>query len=107
MASEEVQLQVAVEQAQSELERQKIALGKKIAAAEGALAEAHVHHDNKERLLLTGQGDELVDAVYAVLDRLGFGVVDVDKKRAEEDRERGGRPRPKLEDLRVFDPEPF
>ena len=105
MTREELQLQVAVEQAQAELERQQIELGEKIAAAESALAEAQAHHDNKERILLTGQGDELVDAVHSILDVLGFGVENVDKKRAAEDRESGGRPRPKLEDLRVTDPD--
>lgn len=105
MTCEEQQLQAAVDQAQAELERQKIELGEKIAAAESALAEAQVHHDNKERVLLTGQGDELVDAVLWLLDGLGFDVEDVDKKRAAEDREKGGMPRPKLEDLRVTDPD--
>jgi hypothetical protein len=105
MTREELELQVAVEQAQAELEQQQIELGEKIAAAESALAEAQARHDNKERILLTGQGDELVDAVHSMLDRLGFDVEDVDKKRATEDRERGGMPRPKLEDLRVTDPD--
>jgi hypothetical protein len=105
MTREELQLKVAVEQAQAELEQQQVALGKKIAAAESALAEAQARTDNRERILLTGQGDELVDAVHSMLNRLGFDVVDVDKKRAAEDRERGGTPRPKLEDLQVSDPE--
>lgn len=103
MTREELQLQVAVEQAQAELERQQVELGEKIAAAESALAEAQARHDIKERILLTGQSDELVDAVHSMLDGLGFDVEDVDKKRAAEDRETGGMPRPKLEDLRVTD----
>lgn len=104
MTHEEVQLQAAVQEAQAELERQNIELGKKIAAAESVLAEARVRHDNAERVVLTGQGDELVDAVFSLLDALDFDVEDVDKKRAAEGLERGGRPRPKLEDLRVTDP---
>jgi hypothetical protein len=105
MTREELQLQAAVEKAQAELERQQIELGEKIAAAESALAEAQARHDDEERILLTGQDDELVDAVHSALEGLGFDVEDIDKKRAEEDRERGGRPRPKLEDLRVTDPD--
>jgi hypothetical protein len=105
MTCEELQLQVAVEEAQAELERQQIELGEKITAAESALAEAQARHDGEERILLTGQGEELAGAVHTMLDRLGFEVEDVDKKRAAEDLERGGTPRPKLEDLRVSDPE--
>jgi hypothetical protein len=105
MTREELQLQVAVEEAQAELERQHIELGEKIAAAESAIAEAQARHDDQERILLTGQSYELVDAVHSMLDGLGFDVEDVDTKRAAEDRERGGRPRPKLEDLRVTDPD--
>ena len=105
MTREELQLQVAVEQVQAELEQQQVELGEKIAAAESALAEAQARHDTRERILLTGQGDELVDAVHSMLGRLGFDVEDVDKKRAAEDRESRSRPRPKLEDLQVSDPE--
>jgi hypothetical protein len=104
MTREELQLQVAVEEAQAELERQQIELGEKISAAESALAEAQARHDKEERILLTGQSDELVDAVHSMLDGLDFDLEDVDKKRAAEDRE-SGRPRPKLEDLRVTDPD--
>jgi hypothetical protein len=105
MTGEELQLRVAVEEAQAELERRQIELGEKISAAESALAEAQARHDDEERILLTGQDDELVDAVHSALEGLGFDVEDIDKKRAEEDRDRGGRPRPKLEDLRVSDPD--
>ena len=105
MTLEELQLQAAVEQAQLEFEQQQVELGNKITAAASALAEAQTRHDDKERVLLTGQSDELVDAVHSMLDELGFAVEDVDKKRAAEDRERSGMPRPKLEDLRVTDPD--
>lgn len=105
MTREELQLRVAVEAAEAELERQQIDLGEKIDAAESALAEAQARHDDEERLLVTGQDDELADAVHSALEGLGFDVEDIDKKRAEEDRERAGRPRPKLEDLRVSDPD--
>ncbi len=106
MTREELQLMVAVEQARDDLEQQKVELGKKIAAAEEALAEAQVRHDHEERVLLTGQSDELVGAVHAMLARLGFDVEDVDKKRDAEDAATGiTLPRPKLEDLRVSDPE--
>jgi hypothetical protein len=105
MTREELQLQAAVEHAQAELEQQQVELGEKIAAAESALAEAQARHDDEERVLLTGQGDELADAVHSMLGRLGFDVEDVDKTRAAEDLERGGTPRPKLEDLRVTDPD--
>ncbi|WP_136245822.1 hypothetical protein [Mycobacterium intracellulare] len=105
MTSEELELQVAVEEAQLELEQQQVELAKKIAFAESALADAQVRHDNKERILLTGDSDELVEAVQSMLEGLGFDVEDVDEKRAAEDRERGGMARPKLEDLQVTDPE--
>lgn len=104
MTREELQLLVAVEEARAELERQQIELGERVAAAESALADAQARHDDQERVLLVSQGDELVVAVRVALESLGFDVEDIDKKRAEEDRERGGMPRPKLEDLRVSDP---
>lgn len=105
MTSEEVKLQASVDEAQAELERQQAALRENVRAAEAELAEAQMQVDKRERVLLTGQGDELVDAVHSMLARLGFAVEDVDKVRAAEDVERGGMPRPKLEDLRVSDPE--
>lgn len=105
MTSQELHLEVAVEEARAELERQQMELGEKVTAAESALAEAQARHDGEERILLTGQDDELSDAVHLALEGLGFDVEDIDKKRAEEDRERGGMPRPKLEDLRVSDPD--
>jgi hypothetical protein len=105
MTREELQLRVAVEEAQAESERRQVELREKIDAAEAALAEAQARHDDEERILLTGQSDELVEAVHSMLERgLGFDVEDVDKKRAAEDRE-SGRRRPKLEDLRVTDPD--
>ena len=105
MTREELQLLVDVEEARAELERQQIELGEKVAAAESALADAQARHDDQERVLLTSQDAELVVAVHSALEGLGFDVEDIDQKRAEEDRERGGRPRPKLEDLRVVDPD--
>jgi hypothetical protein len=105
MTREELQLRVAVEDAQAELERQQVDLIQRVDAAESALEEAQARHDDEERILLTGQDNDLVDAVHSALERLGFDVKDIDKKRAEEDRERGGMPRPKLEDLQVSDPD--
>ncbi|NOR01366.1 hypothetical protein HGK72_15045 [Mycolicibacterium fortuitum] len=104
MTSEELLLQAAVEEAEAELQRQQIELGEKIAAARSALEEAQAQHDDEERVLLTGQSEELVAAVHSALDRLEFVVEDVDRKRAAEDLGSGGTPRPKLEDLRVSDP---
>lgn len=105
MTREELQLQAGVEAAQADLLQQQALLAAKVADAEAALAAAQARHDNEERILLTGQGDNLVQAVHAVLLRLGFGVIDVDKKRAAEDAENGRRvPRPKMEDLRVSEP---
>jgi hypothetical protein len=104
MTSEELELQAAVGDSVAELERQQTELGKKIDAARSALSEAQARHDDLERMLLTGQDDELVNVVHLTLDGLGFEVEDVDKKRAEEDRQRGGMARPKLEDLRLRDP---
>jgi hypothetical protein len=105
MTREELQLLVAVEEARADLERQQIELSERVAAAESALADAQARHDDQERVLLTSQGEELVVAVRVALESLGFDVDDIDQKRAEEDRERGGNPRPKLEDLRVVDPD--
>lgn len=106
MTREELQLQEVVEQAQAQLEQQKSELEMKIAAAEAELAEAQLRHDNDERVLLTGQGENLVSAVHSLLSRLGFEVEDVDEKRAAEDAATGVTPpRPKMEDLRVSDPD--
>ncbi|OBK39825.1 hypothetical protein A5658_02980 [Mycobacterium sp. 1245111.1] len=105
MTNEELQLQAVVEEAQAELERQQAALLEKVSAAESELADAQARHDEGERVLLTGQSAVLVDAVHSMLERLGFGVEDIDKKRAAEDLAKGGKPRPKLEDLRVSDPD--
>jgi hypothetical protein len=92
---EEIQLQDAVEQAQLELEQQQAALTAKVEARTSALAEAQALHDGQERRLVTGQGDELVAAVKAMLERLEFKVDDRDETKKGQ----------KLEDLRVSDPQ--
>lgn len=104
MTHEELELQKQVEIARTELEQRVAELTTEVEARELALTEARDRHNREERILLTGQGEELVDAVHDMLHRLDFDVVDVDKERAAEDL-KSGSTRPKLEDLRVTDPE--
>jgi hypothetical protein len=61
------------------------------------LQEQRVKADAGCRILLTGQGPELVVAVSDALKEIGFAIVDVDESLA--------KPGDKLEDLRVLDPD--
>ena len=94
MTHEELQLQHAVEQAEADLEQQQAELQAEVDSRASALAEAQALHDGDERVLLTGQGDELVAAVEAMLQRMGFLVDNRDDTKVGQ----------KLEDLRVSDP---
>lgn len=59
--------------------------------------DANIAAESGPRRLITSQGPTLVDAVIDALRSLGFVVVDADKELAEGE--------PKLEDLRLTDPE--
>jgi hypothetical protein len=95
MTHEELRLQDALVQAETELERLHAEYAEKVEASHAALADAQKRHDAEERVLLTGQGGDLVAAVKGVLERWGFVVDDRDET----------KPGQKLEDLRVSDPE--
>ncbi|MFE2513934.1 hypothetical protein ACFXG9_00860 [Streptomyces mirabilis] len=62
-----------------------------------AIAEKSAEVDAQERLLLTAQGDELVDCVELTLSEFGFTVINVDKTIST--------PGDRREDLRVTDPD--
>ena len=63
MTYEERLLQDEVKQAQFDLEAQVAALQERVVDRVAALNEAQTRHDADERVLLTGQGEDLVAAV--------------------------------------------
>lgn len=95
MTTHELELQGALDEAEHRLVEQQALLVAEVQAKTEALAEAQLRHDREERTLLTGQGDDLVAAVKAMLERLSLVVVDMDQTRAGQ----------RLEDLRIHDPQ--
>jgi hypothetical protein len=94
MTHEERRLYDEIEVAEAELSALQVNLQAKVDARVVALSEAQGRHDANERVLLTGQGDDLVAAVKAVLERMGFVIDDRDGRKIGQ----------RLEDLRVSDP---
>lgn len=91
--NEEAKLDEEISELERELLKFQSNIESKIAAALVARKEARQSADRGIRQLLTGQGEELVAAVAAVLRDVGFTVLDVDRAVADN----GMR----LEDLRL------
>jgi hypothetical protein len=95
MTHHELELQAEVDAAESQRDEELAELNARFEDRAQALAAAQVEHDGAERMLLTEQGENLVAAVKAMLERIGFQVENVDHSRAGQQ---------KLQDLNVCDP---
>lgn len=91
MTPAELDARAQLDAVREEAQRVTIELEQRIATAEKNLAEARDAGDAEARILLTGTGTPLVDAVEAALVRLGFSVRNMDNEGKSE----------KHEDLRV------
>jgi hypothetical protein len=95
MTHHELELHAAVDRAESERADKLAELDARVQECAEALAEAQIQHDNAERMLLTEQREDLVAAVKAMLERIGFQVEELGQPEAGQ----------KLQDLNVRDPD--
>ena len=96
MTNEEITLSAEINKLVSDLENLKTEYENRISNLESELVHSSLLVNNGKRKLITGQGNELLEAVAQSFEELGYSVTIVDEELADD--------APKREDLRIHDP---
>ncbi len=97
MTSQQLDLQNQLTQLENNKQDAINECDRKISDLDSLIMESDINTNNKERRLITAQGDDLVDEVKNCFQKIGFTTEDVDKKLKKTDLKR--------EDLRLSDPD--